>query len=77
MPAEVVPRIFDELFTTKEPGAAPGSASGSRATSSSRGFGGTSTVEVDEGSVGSCFSVIVPEAQLGQSSAAHARASVG
>jgi signal transduction histidine kinase len=59
IPPEVLPRIFDELFTTKEPGRGTGLGLWIARNLVEQSFGGTLTVET-EASVGSCFTVTLP-----------------
>jgi signal transduction histidine kinase len=61
IPADVVPRIFDELFTTKEPGRGTGLGLWIARNLTEEVFGGSLTVETELG-VGSCFTIrIAPE----------------
>jgi len=56
IPADVMPRIFDELFTTKEPGRGTGLGLWIARNLTEDVFGGSLTV-VTEGGVGSCFTI--------------------
>jgi signal transduction histidine kinase len=61
IPADVVPRIFDELFTTKEPGRGTGLGLWIARNLAEEVFGGSLTVATETG-VGSCFTIrIAPE----------------
>ena len=67
MPPEVAAHVFDELFTTKEPGRGTGLGLWIARTIVEQSFGGTLTLETVAGE-GSCFTITVPLA----TSAAHA-----
>ena len=59
--ADILPHIFDELFTTKDPGRGTGLGLWIARNVVEQSFGGTLTVEVDPG-VGSTFTIEIPEA---------------
>jgi signal transduction histidine kinase len=59
MPAEVAARIFDELFTTKDPGRGTGLGLSISRNLVEQSFGGTLGVDTDLG-VGSCFVLTLP-----------------
>jgi signal transduction histidine kinase len=59
--AHVVPNIFDELFTTKEPGKGTGLGLWIARNLVEQSFAGSLTVESEAG-VGSCFTVALPSA---------------
>jgi signal transduction histidine kinase len=61
IPEHVLPNIFDELFTTKEPGKGTGLGLWIARNLVEQSFAGSLTVESEVG-VGSCFSVILPAA---------------
>ncbi|HZR81781.1 MAG TPA: ATP-binding protein [Candidatus Binatia bacterium] len=61
IPPDVLPHVFDELFTTKEPGRGTGLGLWIARNLIEQNFGGTLTVEVEHG-VGSCFRIALPEA---------------
>ena len=68
IPAEVLERIFDPFYTTKENGTGLGLYIARKI---AEGFGGTITVENRAG-LGATFRVVLPLAPLGQEAAAHA-----
>src|SRR5205814_6194730 len=59
IPADLLPRIFEEMVTTKEPGRGTGIGLSIARGLVEQAFGGTLTVRVDDG-VGSCFTISVP-----------------
>jgi signal transduction histidine kinase len=59
IPAAVLPRIFDELFTTKEPGRGTGLGLWIARNLVEQVFGGTLTVDTEPG-LGSCFTLTLP-----------------
>ncbi len=59
IPADVLPRIFDELFTTKEPGRGTGLGLWIARTLVEERFGGTLAVETVEGT-GTAFTMVLP-----------------
>lgn len=59
IPDDVLPRIFDELYTTKEPGRGTGLGLWIARTLVEEQFGGTLTVGTEVG-VGSCFTLTLP-----------------
>lgn len=59
IPAHLVPRLFEEMFTTKEAGRGTGLGLCIARSLVEQSFGGTLTVEVDEGA-GSCFTIALP-----------------
>jgi C4-dicarboxylate-specific signal transduction histidine kinase len=63
IPAEVLSRIFDEMFTTKEPGRGTGIGLCIARNLVEQTFGGTLTVDVDPGG-GTCFTIAVPAGKL-------------
>jgi signal transduction histidine kinase len=71
IPANVLPHIFDELFTTKDPGRGTGLGLWIARNLIEQSFGGTLTVEVEAG-VGSVFVIALPAsaAEHGAASAA-------
>jgi signal transduction histidine kinase len=69
IPVDLVPRIFDEMFTTKEPGRGTGIGLCIARNLVEQAFGGTLTVDVDPG-VGTCFTISVPAEDARTASAA-------
>jgi signal transduction histidine kinase len=69
IPADVLPRIFDELFTTKEPGRGTGLGLWIARNLVEEAFGGTLTVTSSHG-VGSCFTATMPVAEAADEGAA-------
>jgi signal transduction histidine kinase len=59
IPADVLPHIFDELFTTKDPGRGTGLGLWIARNLIEQSFNGTLTVEVEHG-VGSVFAIALP-----------------
>jgi signal transduction histidine kinase len=59
IPPDVLPRIFDELYTTKEPGRGTGLGLWIARQLVEETFGGTLTVESQVGA-GTCFTVTLP-----------------
>ncbi len=59
IPSDVLPRIFDELYTTKEPGRGTGLGLWIARQLVEETFGGTLTVESELGA-GTCFTVTLP-----------------
>lgn len=59
MPPDVAAHIFDELYTTKEPGRGTGLGLWIARNLVEEGFGGTLTVDTELG-VGSCFTLTIP-----------------
>ena len=59
IPPDLLPRIFDELFTTKEPGRGTGLGLWIARTLIEEQFGGTLSVSTTEGE-GSCFTLTLP-----------------
>jgi signal transduction histidine kinase len=72
---EILPRIFDELFTTKDPGRGTGLGLWIARNLIEQNFGGTLTVEVEQG-VGSTFTITLPEIGVEAVNAAAASAAV-
>jgi signal transduction histidine kinase len=68
IPAEILPRIFDELFTTKPPGRGTGLGLCIARSVVERSFGGTMAVESEQG-VGTCFTLTLPVAREGRDAA--------
>ena len=68
MPAEVAARIFDELFTTKDPGRGTGLGLSISRNLVEVSFGGTLAVETEAG-VGSRFVITLPESDDDQAAA--------
>jgi len=59
IPADLLPRIFEEMVTTKEPGRGTGIGLSIARGLVEQAFGGTLAVDVDDG-VGSCFTLTMP-----------------
>ena len=59
IPPDVLPRLFDELFTTKEPGRGTGLGLWIARNLAEDTFGGTLTVETEQG-LGTCFTLRAP-----------------
>jgi signal transduction histidine kinase len=59
IPADLLPRIFEEMVTTKEPGRGTGIGLSIARSLVEQAFGGTLAVEVDDG-IGSCFTITLP-----------------
>ncbi len=78
IPPEVLPRIFDELFTTKEPGRGTGLGLWIARNLVEESFGGTLTVESVHG-VGTDFTATlpVPNASVARGASAASQASAG
>src|SRR5439155_1047725 len=64
IPAAALPKIFDELFTTKDPTRGTGLGLSIARHLVEQSFAGTLTVETEAG-VGSCFAITLPAARDG------------
>ena len=62
IPAAALPKIFDELFTTKDPTRGTGLGLSIARHLIEQSFDGTLTVETEAG-VGSCFAITLPAVQ--------------
>ena len=69
IPAAALPKIFDELFTTKDPTRGTGLGLSIARHLVEQSFEGTLTVETEAG-VGSCFAITLPAAREQPSAAA-------
>jgi signal transduction histidine kinase len=69
IPATALPKIFDELFTTKDPARGTGLGLSIARHLIEQSFEGTLSVETEAG-VGSCFAITLPAAREQPSAAA-------